>query len=63
MTQTREKWNSLVLSKANGEGAMALRIFMLIFLFRTNDKKEHLDENDFNHPYGNYVECAILKVT
>ena len=45
------------------EGAMVFRIFIFIFLFRTNGKKEHLDENDFRHGYGNYFESAILKVT
>ena len=43
------------------EGAMVFRIF--IFIFRTNGKKEHLDEKDFRHGYGNYFESAILKVT
>ena len=33
------------------------------FLFRSNDKKEHLDENDFRHGYGNYFKSAVLKVT
>ena len=34
-----------------------------IFLFRSNGKKEHLDENDFCHGYGNYFKSAALKVT
>ena len=42
---------------------MVFRIFILIFLFSTNGKKEHLDENDFHHGYGKYFESAILKVT
>ena len=42
---------------------MVFRIFIFIFLFRANDKKEYLDENDFRHGYGNYFESAILKVT
>ena len=42
---------------------MVFRIFILIFLFSTNGKKEHLDENDFYHGYGKYFESAILKVT
>ena len=62
MTQAKEKgtpwlWVDLY------EGAMVFRIFIFIFLFRTNGKKEHLDENDFRHGYGNYFESAILKVT
>ena len=40
-----------------------LRIFIFIFLFRTNRKKEHLDGNNFRDGYGNYFESAILKVT
>ena len=27
---------------------------LLLFLFRTNGKKEHLDENNFRHCYGNF---------
>ena len=34
-----------------------------IFLFRTNGKKEHLDENDFRPGYGSYFESAIQKFT
>ena len=30
-------------------------------MFRTSGKKEHLDENDFRHGYGNYFESAILE--
>ena len=42
---------------------MVFRVFIFIFLFPTKDKKEHLDENDFHHAYGDYFENAILKVT
>ena len=41
---------------------MVFRVFIFIFLFPTKDKKEHLDENDFHHAYGDYFENAILKV-
>ena len=41
---------------------MFYRVFVFIFLFRTNCKKEHLDENDFRHGYGNHFESAVLKV-
>ena len=65
MTQIREKWNSLVfrieLTFEWYKGAMIFRVFFL-FLFRTNGKKEHLDENDFRHGFGNYFQRAILKV-
>ena len=70
MTQIREKWNSLVLVELIFEwyegGAMVSRILGL-FLFRINEhlkrKKEHLDENDFRHGYGNCFESSVLKVT
>ena len=37
--------------------------FLFFFLFRSNGKKEHLDENDFHHGYGSYFKSAVLKVT
>ena len=58
------------------EDDMVFRVFLLLFLFRANGKKRHLDENDFCHCYGNffrkchsssrfhssYLITAILKV-
>ena len=41
---------------------MVFRALIFIFLFRTNSRKEHLDEKDFRHGYSNYFESAILKV-
>ena len=41
---------------------MFFHVFVFVFLFRTNGKKEHLDENDFRQGYGNCFESAILKV-
>ena len=41
---------------------MVFRVFFFI-CFRTNGKKEHLDENNFRHVDVNYFEKAILKVT
>ena len=43
------------------EDAMIFRI-IFILLFRTNGKKEHLDENDFRRCYGNFFESVTLKV-
>ena len=63
MTQTKEKWDSLVLSRT--DFCMVGRchgIPCLHFLFRSNGKKEHLDENDFRHSYGNYFRGAVVKV-
>ena len=45
------------------EPTMVFRIFIFIFSFRTNDKKEYLHGNDFHQSYGNYFESAILIVT
>ena len=42
---------------------MVFWVFIFYFLFRSNDKKEHLDENHFRHGYGNYFKSAVLKVT
>ena len=35
----------------------------LVCSFRTNVKKGYLNDNVFCHCYGNFLECAILKVT
>ena len=35
----------------------------LIFLFRSNGKKEYLNENNFRHGYCNYFRSAVLQVT
>ena len=67
MTQTREKWDSLVLSRADFcmvgrcRGMPCFHFF--IFLFRSNGKNEHLDENDFRYGFGDYFTSAVLKVT
>ena len=69
MIQTREKWNSLALSRADfcmvesGHGIPCFYFIFYFFLFRSNDKKEHLDQNNFRHGYGNYFKSAVLKVT
>ena len=42
---------------------LSIFILLLLLLFRTNGRKEHLDENDFRQDYGNYFKSAILKVT
>ena len=36
---------------------------LLFFLFRSDGKKECLDENTFRHGYGNHFKTAVLKVT
>ena len=38
---------------------MVVCVFIFNFLFRTNGKKENLDENNFR----NFFESAVLKVT
>ena len=35
----------------------------LVCSFRTNVKKGYLNDSVFRHCYGNFLECAILKVT
>ena len=42
---------------------MVFCVFIFYFLFRSNGNKEHLDENNFRHSYGNYFKIAVLKVT
>ena len=53
MTQTRGKWDPLVLSRADvciEERCRGIPCFhFLFFLFRNSDKNGHLDENDFRH--------------
>ena len=65
MIQTTEKWDSLVLRRADflmAKSAMVFCVFIFIFLFRSNGKKSTW-MNDFCHFYGNYFENVILKVT
>ena len=64
MTETKKNWNWLWVEQTFEwyEGAMIFRIFIFIFLFRTNCKKEHLNESDLHHSYGNYFESAIVEV-
>ena len=55
MTQTREKWDSLVLSR--GDFCMIWRChgipcFHFYFLFRNNAIREQLDESDFLRCHG-----------
>ena len=40
-----------------------IQCFHFYFLFRASGEKEHFNENDFRHSYGNYFESVILKVT
>ena len=68
MTETREKWDFLVLSRTDfciigGCHGIPCFHFLFFFLFRSNGKKEHLDENDFRHGYDDYFRSAVLKVT
>ena len=74
MTQTREKWDSLVLSK--GDFCTIWRChdipwFHFYFLFRNNGKREQLSGNDFRRCYGiffwktlfrQYLITAMFKV-
>ena len=42
---------------------MVFCVFIFYFLFRSNGKKEHLDESNFRHGYDNFFKSAVLKVT
>lgn len=42
---------------------MVFRTFLNIFLFRTNDKKGHLCDNNFRHCHSYFFKSLILKVT
>ena len=42
---------------------MIFCVFIFTFLFRTNGTKGLLNETNFSHCYGNFFECANLKVT
>ena len=64
MIQTREKWDSLSLSRV----LVSMRYhvvscFHFCFLFRTNCKKDYSDENYFPHCYGNFFELEKLQGT
>ena len=57
MSQTKEKHHSLFwvdLSFKCYEETWYSKCLLLLFLFRTNGKKEDLDENDFRHCHGNF---------
>ena len=52
MTKTKEKWDYNA-SEADMtfewyENVMVFRVLIFIFLFKTNEKKGHLDKNDFH---------------
>ena len=64
MSQTREKWNSIVWVELTFKGCEDAMIFcVLIFIFCLEPKVgEQLDESDFRHYYGFFFESAILKL-
>ena len=66
MSLTGEKWVSHTLSRPNFWmvwGCHGIPWLHFYFLFRTNGKKEHLDESNFRHCYGIFFKSAILEVT
>ena len=67
MTQTREKWDSLALSRADsgmlGRCHGIPSFYFLFYCLEATVKKQQFDENDFCHGYGSYFKCAVLKVT
>ena len=65
ITQTKEKWSSLVLSRADLLNGMkvpwyCIFSFFFFFLFTTNSKKRTLAWNDFCHGYGNYCISKVI---
>ena len=62
ITQTRVKWNFLVLHIPLSFDWCSVDSFFF-FLFRPNVKKGYLDEKTFCHCYGNFLERVILKST
>ena len=67
MTQTREKQDSLVLSRADfrmvGRCHGIPCCHFLFVCLKATVKKEHLNWNDLRHGHRNYFKSAILKVT
>ena len=68
MSQTKDKHNSLVLNRSDLRMVWKchgiLRIYCYYyFCLERKGKKEHLDENDFCHSYGSFLESCILKVS
>ena len=64
MIPTRERWDSLVLSRfgfKQYEDAMIFCVFIFTFCLEPTGKEE-LDENDFCHYFGNFFESTILKL-
>ena len=66
ITQTKEKCDSLVLSRAGfcmvGR-CHGILCFHFVFLCLEATVKKHLDENDVRHGHGNYFKSDVLKVT
>ena len=64
MTQTREKWHPLVLSRTDFWMVWrchCIPCFHFIFLFRINGKKEHWHYNDVRDCYGNFSKVLCSK--
>ena len=59
----KEKFDSLVLSRSDlwmGWRCHGIpRVYCYYFLFRTNGKKGHLDDNGFRHCYGNFFRKLL----
>lgn len=45
------------------EDTMVFCESIFIILFKTGNRKGHLDENNFNHCYAGFFESAILEAT
>ena len=66
MSQTREKWDCLVLRRSDFWMIWrfhGIPCFHFYFLFRTNGKREQLHENDFRHCYGDFLPFWKFLIT
>ena len=44
------------------EDAVVFRVLIFNFLYRNNGNKEHLDENNCRHCYGNFSKVPFRKL-
>ena len=64
ISQTRKKWDSLVLSRSDFWMTWkhhGTPCFHFCFLFRNNGKREQVDENDFRCCYGKFSKMSFQK--
>ena len=63
MSQTREKWDFLVLSRGDFEvirKCHSISCFHFCFLFRNNGKRQQVGENGFRRCYDNFFSKVLF---